>query len=116
MTTETTAVVASLIKRGIFESEEQAVRELLRGYVLAQIGTLRQTLAGFEQRYGMTFERFAEYLRERSSLLGSETLTSEQRAVLGRAVMQEEDDWLEWKAANELLESWLGLRAEVAAS
>jgi hypothetical protein len=28
--------------------------------------------------------------------------------------MQEEDDWLEWKASKEMLESWLGLRQEVA--
>jgi len=27
--------------------------------------------------------------------------------------MQEEDDWLDWKAARELLENWLGLRQEV---
>jgi hypothetical protein len=29
--------------------------------------------------------------------------------------MQEEDDWLDWKVAQEMLESWLGLRQEVAA-
>jgi len=35
--------------------------------------------------------------------------------VRGTAIMQEEDDWLDWKAAEELLESWLGLRQEVTA-
>jgi hypothetical protein len=29
--------------------------------------------------------------------------------------MQEEDDWLDWKVSKEMLESWLGLRREVAA-
>ena len=29
--------------------------------------------------------------------------------------MREEDDWLDWKAAQEMLESWLGVRREVAA-
>ena len=28
---------------------------------------------------------------------------------LGKAVMGEEDDWLDWKAAQEILESWLGI-------
>jgi hypothetical protein len=28
--------------------------------------------------------------------------------------MQEEDDWLEWKASKEMLENWLGVRQEVA--
>ncbi len=27
--------------------------------------------------------------------------------------MEEEDDWLDWKVAKEMLESWLGLRQEV---
>jgi hypothetical protein len=26
--------------------------------------------------------------------------------------MQDEDDWLEWKAAEDMLQSWLGLRGE----
>jgi len=28
--------------------------------------------------------------------------------------MQEEDDWLDWKAAQEMIESWIGLRQEIA--
>ncbi len=108
------AVIAPLIKRRIFETEEQAVRELLRGFVLAQIEALRQSLNRFEQQYGMTFERFGAYLHERSGLLASEAITREQRTALGQAVMQEEDDWLEWKVSREMLDSWLGLQAEVA--
>jgi hypothetical protein len=72
-------------------------------------------VSGFEQRYGMTLERFSEYLHERSSLLIREGLDAEQRTALGRFVMQEEDDWLDWKASSEMLDSWLGLREEVAA-
>jgi len=29
--------------------------------------------------------------------------------------MQEEDDWLDWKVAREMLENWLGLRQESGA-
>jgi hypothetical protein len=29
--------------------------------------------------------------------------------------MREEDDWLDWKATQEMLENWLGVRREVAA-
>ena len=63
----------------------------------------------------MRFEQFAEYLHERSLLLEEGDLSPEQRQILGRAIMQEEDDWLDWKVAREMLESWLGLHREVVA-
>ena len=60
----------------------------------------------------MHFERFGEYLHERSVLLEMSQLPSQQHQALGQAIMQEEDDWLDWKVAREMLESWLGLRQE----
>jgi len=104
-----------LIRRKIFMTEEQAIRELLRDYILRQISILQREAARFERKYGMHFERFVEYLHERSILLETSQLLPQQRQALGRAIMQEEDDWLDWKAAREMLESWLGLRQEVAA-
>lgn len=103
-----------LVRRKIFASEEQAVRELVLDYVLHQIAVLEQELSKFETKYGLRWERFEEYLHERSTLLQTGTLTAEQRQALGRALMEEEDDWLEWKATRGLLESWLGLRQEAA--
>ena len=32
--------------------------------------------------------------------------------ILGEDIMLDEDDWLDWKVAEEMLESWLGLRTE----
>jgi hypothetical protein len=29
--------------------------------------------------------------------------------------MQDEDDWLDWKVAREMLENWLGLQQETEA-
>lgn len=107
-------LIEPLVKRKIFASEEQAIRELVLDYVLHQIAVLEQELAKFETKYGLRWERFEEYLHERSTLLQTGTLTAEQRQALGRALMEEEDDWLEWKATRGLLESWLGLRQEAA--
>ena len=53
----------------------------------------------------MSFERSSEHLQEQSLLLETENLSNAQRQALSRAVMQEEDDWLEWKASKEMLES-----------
>jgi hypothetical protein len=107
------AAIEPLVRRRIFSTEEEAIRELVREYVLRQITTLRQEIERFEQQYGMGFQQFGEYLHERSELLESGSLSTGQRRTLGQAIMQEEDDWLDWKAAQEMLESWLGVRQEV---
>ena len=107
-------MIQPLIRRKIFTTQEEAIRELLRNYILRQIAALQREIARFERKYRMSFERFGEYLHERSLLLESGSLSPEQGRVLGRAVMGEEDDWLDWKVAQEILESWLGLRQEVS--
>jgi hypothetical protein len=107
------AVIAPLTRRRIFGTEEEAVRELVRDYTLRQIAALQRQIGRFERKYGMPLQRFAEYVGERCALLEAGGLSSRQRQTLGRALMQEEDDWLEWKVATEMLESWLGLRQEV---
>lgn len=110
----TNVMIEPLIKRHIFRSEEDALRELLRSYIVLQITDLHQRIETFTQKYGMNFQQFQDYLHERSALLQKGTLSQEQCQKLGRAVMQEEDDWFDWKAATEMLESWLGIRQEVA--
>jgi len=112
MSTTISAVVAPLVERKVFVTEEEAVRSLLREYILRQIETLQQEMALFEQKYGMRFEQFAAYVHERSVLLEKGELSPERRRLLGQAIMQEEDDWMDWKVAREMLESWLGLRQE----
>lgn len=113
MTAAISAAIEPLIRRKVFHTEEEAIRELLRDYILRQIAALRREVARFERKYGMRFQQFSEYLHERSVLLEKDGLSAEQRQALGRAIMQEEDDWLDWKVAQEMLESWLGLRQEV---
>ena len=113
MSATISAAIEPLIRRKIFNTEEEAIRELLREYVLQQIAALRRKVGRFERKYGMRFQQFGEYLHERSVLLESGDLSTEQRQALGQAIMQEEDDWLDWKAAQGMLESWLGLRQEV---
>ena len=115
MDTSFAMAIEPLVRRQIFVTEEQAARELVRDYVLRQVASLQREVARFERKYGMHFDRFGEYLHERSALLEASQLEPSQRRSLGQAVMREEDDWLDWKAAQEMLESWLGVRREVAA-
>ena len=107
--------VEALIKRNIFASEEEAINELVRDYVLRQVEGLQTEVRQFEHKYGMDFQQFQQYLHERSVLLENKSLPAEQLEPLNAAIMQEEDDWLDWKAARNMLENWLGLRREVGA-
>ncbi|MBI3957459.1 MAG: hypothetical protein HY328_01520 [Chloroflexi bacterium] len=109
------AVLEPLIRRRIFADEESAVRTLVLHYVLDQVDDLRQLIQALEQKHGMRYDQFDAYLHEHSQLLVSGALSDDERRILGQAIMQEEDDWLDWKSSIELLESWLGLEPETQA-
>jgi recombinational DNA repair ATPase RecF len=110
-----TTQVEPLIRRNIFTSEEEAIQELVRDYIVRQLEILQNEIHQFERKYGMNFQQFHQYLHERSALLEKKALPMKRLQALNMAVMQEEDDWLDWKAARELLENWLGLRQEAGA-
>jgi hypothetical protein len=105
--------IEPLIRKKIFNTEEEAIRELMREYILRQIATLRRKIGRFERKYGMRFQQFSDYLHVRSVLLEKGELSAKQRQVLGQAIMQEEDEWLDWKSAQGMIESWIGLRQEI---
>lgn len=115
MSTAISTAIEPLIRKKIFNTEEEAIRELTREYILRQIGALRRKVGRFERKHGMRFQQFSEYLHERSALLEKGDISAEQRQALGQAIMKEEDDWLDWKAAEEMIESWIGLRQEITA-
>jgi chromosome segregation ATPase len=102
-----------LIKRELFSNKEDALQELLKAYILGQISEIQQEVSTFEQKYGMHFRQFDAYLHERSTLLTKNDISTTQRQKLGQAIMQEEDDWFDWKVAQEMLDNWLGLQREV---
>jgi hypothetical protein len=115
MNTNASADIKLLIKRKIFKTEEEAIRNLLREYILKQIADLRREIGRFERKYGMRFEQFSDYIHDRSVLLEKGDLSAEQRLNLNQAIMRDEDVWLDWKVTRETLDSWLGISKEIAA-
>lgn len=109
------ARIEPLLKRNIFSTEDEALQALVHDYVLRQISSLQEETARLEKKHGMNFLQFNKYLRERSILLEKKSLPPEQLKSLGASIMQDEDDWLDWKAAREMLENWLGLQQETEA-
>jgi hypothetical protein len=104
-----------LVNKKIFKTEEEAIQNLLRDYILGQIAGLRREIGRFERKYGMSFEQFSDYIHDRSTLLEKGNLQSNQRVNLNRTIMDEEDAWLDWKVAREMLDNWLGISKEIAA-
>jgi Arc/MetJ-type ribon-helix-helix transcriptional regulator len=111
---EVAAIVEPLVRSRAFASAEDAIRTLVRDYILRQIQHYSDRLAALEKGHGMSFEQFSAYLKERSALLANGHLDPEQKRRVAQAVMVEEEEWLDWKIAREFLESWLGLKAEAS--
>ena len=80
--------IEPLIRKKIFNTEEEAIRVLTREYILRQIGALRRKIGRFERKYGMHFQQVSDHLHERSVLLEKSELSAKQRQTLGRAIMQ----------------------------
>jgi hypothetical protein len=107
MTLNTSPYIEPFVKRGLFNSSEQAIATLARSYILQQIEKYRTTIAHLEAKYGMTYQQFDVYLKARA-----QALQDNPTPELGQAVMLEEDIAFDWKVADEMLSSWLGLQTE----
>ena len=107
MVDQVAAVVEPFVRRGLFDSPEEAVAEIARDYVMRQTERYREVTAGLEAKYSMTYKQFEAYLKSRCA-----ALASNPNPALNQAVMAEEEDAQDWKMAREMLESWLGLKAE----
>ncbi len=90
MSAKINATIEPLIKRKIFNTEEEAIRELLREYILRQIAALRREAGRFDRKYGMRFEQFSDY-----QLLTITGLTAKVIAGLGFRIQ------LTWEYDNE---------------
>ncbi len=108
MSDQVSTVIEPFVRRGLFASPEQAVVEMAQDYVLRQIERHRAAIERLQTKYGMNYEQFNAYLKSRSATLGTAP-----NPALGKAVMREEEDALDWKIATEMLQSWLGLQSEV---
>jgi len=80
-----TAIAEKRTLVGMYPSPEEAIKALALSQIEREIKELRERIAAFERKYGMTFEEFTNYLRN-------------------RATMVEEMDWEEWDDARKKLE------------
>ena len=79
---------------GIYETQEEALKQLVLQHIELQIEEAQREIACFQRKYGMDFEDWTQ-------------------ALISRATVEEEDDWMKWESARDVLESWKRMKAEI---
>ncbi|MBI5649895.1 MAG: hypothetical protein HZC40_05520 [Chloroflexi bacterium] len=113
MQSQVQIILEPFVRRQMFPTAEDAARRLATEYVTKHLQTEQRKVTRLERKHGMTFRKFEEYLRQRSKKLQSASLKPTEKKRLGRAIMLEEEDWLEWKAASEMLDRWIKLEKDL---
>ena len=99
-------IVQPLVENGLFASEEDAIKNLMTDYTMRQIRHFQQIVNRFKKKYGMDYHQFEAYLQERAKRL-------KEDPNFHAAFLVEEEDALEWKIAEDMLNSWLGLKDHI---
>lgn len=84
------------IEAGIYNSSEAFVRELVKDVAANRIETYQRTIKRYEAKYG-SFERLGKKIK-------------------GRATPKQEDEWMEWEAARNMLKAWKSVARELGLS
>lgn len=87
-------LIEPLVQMGIYGSQEEALKSLVLRHVQEQIDEAKQKTARFQRKYGMSFEEWSE-------------------SLVSKATIEEEDDWMEWESARDMLESWQRIKADI---
>ena len=82
-----TTIARSLVVSHKYASVEQALQGMARSEVKRKIAYYQRRIRGLERKHGVGFEAFSARLK-------------------GRATPEEEDDWLAWRSANQMLMDW----------
>jgi len=80
-------IVKPLILSGIYKDEEVALKEIILDHVLRKNQKYKRVILEFQAKYKLNFEEFSE-------------------KITNKATVEEEDDWMDWKAAIEMNDAW----------
>ncbi len=80
-------ILQPLLASGIYQDEQIALKEIVADYIQRRMGEYTTVIRRMENRYGKDFVKFSKELK-------------------GRAAMDCEDDWMEWKGAIAMREAW----------
>jgi hypothetical protein len=92
-----TTIAESLVATRKYHNLDEALYALAIGEVDRKIAKYRRRISHLRKKYDMTFDEFTTHLR-------------------GRATIEQEDDWLEWEAALDMLSDWGATKKELLRS
>ena len=91
------SVAHSLVAAGLYKDEETAIKALAIEQIERKITSYRKQVNTLEKKHHLSFEEY-------------------NRRLEGKATMEEEDEWMEWKSATVMLEAWQKALQKVLAS
>ena len=87
-------VAEGMVVAGLYKDVGTAIRALAVEQVERKIAAYRAQVQEFERQYGHSLEEHS-------------------RLLAGKAFMEEEEEWMEWKGATVMLEAWQRALQEV---
>ena len=90
-------VARGLVAAGLYKDVATAIRALALEQVERKAAAYREQVQAFERKYCHSLEEYS-------------------RLIEGRASMDEEEEWMEWKGATVMLEAWQRALQEVLKS
>ena len=90
-------VAHSLVAAGLYKDEKTAIKALAVEQIERKITSYRDQVNAFEKKHHLSLEGYNHRLE-------------------GKATMEEEDEWMEWKGAAIMLEAWQKALREVLVS
>lgn len=85
--TELKYVAKPLVELGLYGSTREFIQEITSEFIKHKIEFYKKQLKVFEKKYGMSFSAFSKKLENSASI-------------------PEEDDWMEWEAAENMIGVW----------
>ena len=86
-------IARSFVESGIYESEDQFVCDLLKDVAVRKIRAYERKIRAYEAKFG-SFETFTQNIG-------------------GSASVRQEDQWMDWEAAINMLEAWKRVTCEL---
>ncbi len=85
--TELRYAAKPLVDLGLYDSTREFIRDITLEFIKNKVESYKKQLKFFEKKYGMSFSAFSKKLKKGASI-------------------PEEDDWMEWEAAENMIKVW----------
>ena len=85
--TEFRHIAKPLMELGLYDSTKELIRDVTSEFIKHKIEIYKNQLKAFEKKYRMSFDAFSNKLKKGASI-------------------EQEDEWMEWEAAENMLKAW----------